>query len=152
MTRHLGRSGVDVSAIGLGCWAMGGEIVQDGRPHGFGHTEDERSIRAIRRALDQGVTFFDTADIYGCGHSERLLAQALGNRRREVVIATKFGHLYDEDRRRVEGVDGSAAYARCVYAALHELDCLGLDRIVVDCPPATDAWLAVRDRLCRAAS
>src|SRR5262249_13752636 len=89
----------------------------DGLPHGFGHTEDEQSIRAIRRALDLGVTFFDTADIYGCGHSERLLARALGTGRADVVIATKFGHRYDDERRQVEGVDGSAAYVRSACEA-----------------------------------
>lgn len=110
--RRLGRSGIEVSALGLGCWAMGGRILQDGLPHGFGHTEDERSARGIRRALDLGVTLFDTADIYGCGHSERLLGQTVGKRRSEVLIATKFGHLYDEDRREVGGTDGSPAYVR----------------------------------------
>jgi aryl-alcohol dehydrogenase-like predicted oxidoreductase len=127
MTRPLGRSGIDVSALGLGCWAMGGQIIQDGQVHGFGHTEDERSLRGIRRALDLGVNFFDTADIYGCGHSERLLAQALGADRSDVIIATKFGHLYDEDRRQVEGTDGSMAYVR--WACEASLRRLGTDYI-----------------------
>ena len=126
-TRPLGRSGIDVSALGLGCWAMGGQIIQDGLVHGFGHTEDERSLRGIHRALDLGVNFFDTADIYGCGHGERLLARALGADRPNVIIATKFGHLYDEDRRQVEGTDGSPAYVR--WACEASLRRLGTDYI-----------------------
>ncbi|MEP7290817.1 MAG: aldo/keto reductase, partial [Chloroflexota bacterium] len=85
MIRKLGRSGIEVSAMGLGCWAMGGS--------GWGGgADDEQSIHGIRRALEIGVNFFDTADAYGNGHSEQVLAQALAGRRDQVVIATKFGY------------------------------------------------------------
>ena len=64
--RDLGtRTGVQVSALGLGCWAIGGPYTSNGRPAGWGEVDDEESIRAIRRALELGVTLFDTADAYG---------------------------------------------------------------------------------------
>ncbi|MCZ9338640.1 aldo/keto reductase, partial [Streptomyces sp. TRM76130] len=68
--------------LGFGCWAIAGEWWDTaGRPLGWGRTDDEESVQAIHRALDLGVTFFDTADVYGAGHSERLLGRALGRRR-----------------------------------------------------------------------
>ncbi|MEX2162497.1 MAG: aldo/keto reductase [Anaerolineales bacterium] len=88
MTRSLGRSGIQVSALGVGCWAMGGA-------EWGGGADDAESIRAIRFALDLGINFFDTADVYGDGHSERVLAQALSGRRHQAIIATKFGHFRD---------------------------------------------------------
>jgi aryl-alcohol dehydrogenase-like predicted oxidoreductase len=110
--RKLGKGGVEVSAMGLGCWAIGGPWEFDGRPAGWGGVDDEESVRAIRRALDLGVTFFDTADVYGCGHSERVLGRALGGRRDEAVIATKFGLLFDEDTRTGSGADASPGFVR----------------------------------------
>ena len=99
-TRRLGRSGIEVSALGMGCWAIGGPwtaIGEDGPyPAGWGKIDDTESVRAIRAGLDAGITLFDTAANYGCGHSERILGAALGSRRRDVVIATKFGHIIDE--------------------------------------------------------
>jgi aryl-alcohol dehydrogenase-like predicted oxidoreductase len=89
MMRTLGRSGIPVSAMGIGCWAMGGS--------GWGGgADDQESIRAIHRALDFGVNFFDTADAYGNGRSERVLAEALKGRREQTVIATKFAWMKDE--------------------------------------------------------
>lgn len=101
--RRLGKDGPEVSAMGLGCWAIGGPWKFDGRPAGWGAVDDRESVRAIRRALELGVTFFDTADVYGCGHSERVLGRALEGRRNEAVIATKFGLLFDEDTRTGSG-------------------------------------------------
>ncbi|HEY8981925.1 MAG TPA: aldo/keto reductase, partial [Streptomyces sp.] len=87
MTRTLGRSGIEVSALGFGCWAIGGEWwAADGAPLGWGKVDDDESIRAVHTALDLGVTFFDTADTYGAGHSERVLGRALGKRRGDVVV------------------------------------------------------------------
>src|SRR5919107_5385230 len=93
------RTGLQVSALGLGCWAIGGPWTFDGKPAGWGEVDDDESIRAIRHAVDNGVTLFDTADVYGCGHSERVLGKALAGRRDEVVIATKFGLRFDEAMR-----------------------------------------------------
>src|SRR5205823_4198821 len=85
--RPLGRTGLDVSEIGFGAWAIGGNA------HGnsYGPTKDTESIEAVRRAVDLGVNFFDTADVYGWGHSEEVLGQALEGRREEVFLATKVG-------------------------------------------------------------
>jgi aryl-alcohol dehydrogenase-like predicted oxidoreductase len=123
-TRTLGRSGIEVSALGFGCWAIGGEWQSaDGQPLGWGTVDDEESVRAIRRALDLGVTFFDTADTYGAGHSERVLGRALGKRRADVVVATKWGNVFDEETRTLTGADDSPRYARrALTASLRRLD------------------------------
>jgi aryl-alcohol dehydrogenase-like predicted oxidoreductase len=84
--RILGRSGIEVSPLGIGCWAMGG------RDWGGG-ADDADSIRSLHRALDLGINFFDTADVYGEGRSELVLGQAFAGRRDQVVIATKFGYM-----------------------------------------------------------
>ena len=96
MKRYLGRSGIEVSAMGLGCWAVGGPWTFNGSPAGWSTVDDAESVRAIHRALELGVDFFDTAANYGCGHSERILARAIQGRRDRVVIATKFGYRVDE--------------------------------------------------------
>jgi aryl-alcohol dehydrogenase-like predicted oxidoreductase len=112
LTRPLGRSGIEVSALGLGCWAIGGPVWSGDTPVGWGDVDDDESIRAIQRGLDLGVTFFDTADVYGTGHSERVLARALAGRRDQVVIATKFGNVFDESTRHIIGSDASPDYIR----------------------------------------
>src|SRR5689334_4435334 len=98
-TRTLGRSGIQVSAIGMGCWAIGGPFWRGETPFGFGEVDDNDSTQAIHRALDLGISFFDTADVYGAGHSERVLGKALAGRRHRVVIATKFSSIFDETTR-----------------------------------------------------
>jgi aryl-alcohol dehydrogenase-like predicted oxidoreductase len=121
-TRTLGRSGIAVSAIGMGCWGIGGPFTRHGEPVGWGEVDDEESVRAIHRALDLGITFFDTADVYGCGHSERIVARALGERRDAVIIATKFGHTFDEATKDITGSDGRPEYVRqCCEASLQRL-------------------------------
>ncbi len=112
LTRQLGRYGPTVSALGLGCWAIGGPFWRGDNPVGWGQVNDDESLRSIQRALDLGVTFFDTSDVYGCGHSERLLGRALAGRRSQVVIATKFGNVFDEQTRHVTGEDASAEGVR----------------------------------------
>src|SRR5439155_9422622 len=89
--RELGKTGIKVSAIGFGAWAIGGPSEASGAPLGWGRTTDEESLAAIRRARDLGVTFFDTADSYGFGRSESLLGIVLSRKRSDVVIATKVG-------------------------------------------------------------
>lgn len=105
--RLLGRSGIQISAMGMGCWAIGGPFWNGETPCGWGEVDDEESIRAVHRALDLGVTFFDTANVYGAGHSERVLARALAGRREQVVIATKFGNLFDENTRQITGTSAT---------------------------------------------
>lgn len=89
--RTLGRSGLEVSPLGMGCWAIGGVWRFLDIPGGWGEVDDAESIRTVRAALDSGITLFDTAATYGAGHSEVILGKALGKRRDEVVVATKFG-------------------------------------------------------------
>lgn len=94
--RPVGSSGIEVNPLGLGCWAIGGPWTFLGAPGGWGTVDDRESERALRRAVDLGVTFFDTAANYGAGHSERVLGRAVRDRRAEVVIATKFGYAVDD--------------------------------------------------------
>lgn len=101
MQRELGRSGIEVSAVGLGCWAIGGLWQWLDGQGGWGEVDDNESIRAIHAALDSGVTFFDTAANYGTGHSEDILGRALAGRREQAVIATKFGFHVDEAAKHV---------------------------------------------------
>lgn len=110
MTRLLGRSGIAVSAMGLGCWAIGGPAYRGETPVGWGEVDDNESIRAIQRAVDLGVTFFDTANVYGAGHSEEVLGRALKDRRHEVAIATKFGNgILDQEARQIGGAFATPA-------------------------------------------
>jgi aryl-alcohol dehydrogenase-like predicted oxidoreductase len=104
LMRRLGRSGIQVSAIGLGCLAIGGSWARTHRGGAVfypGKVDDKETIRAIHRALDLGINFFDTAANYGAGRSERMLGHAIANRRDQVVIVTKFGYLVDEENNRV---------------------------------------------------
>ncbi len=101
LRRTLGRSGLQVSAMGMGCWAIGGPWTLDGTPAGWSQVNDAESLRAIRCALDLGVNLFDTAANYGAGHSERLLGQAFKGRRDQVIIATKFGYQVNEAAKEV---------------------------------------------------
>ncbi|GIH17379.1 aldo/keto reductase [Rugosimonospora africana] len=126
-TRILGRSGIEVSALGMGCWAIGGPFWSGDQPLGWGEVDDEESVRAVRRALDLGVTFFDTANVYGCGHSERVLGRALGADRDRAVIATKWGNLFDEQTRQKGGRDTTPAGVRTALEA--SLRRLGTDYI-----------------------
>lgn len=148
-TRPLGRGGVEVSALGLGCWAIGGQWHRDGQPRGWGAVDDDESIRAIRRALDLGVTFLDTADVYGAGHSERVVGRALAGRRDRVVLATKFGNVFDEAKREGYGSDTSPGYLRrACEASLRRLNTDYLDLYqfhIGDCP--LDQAAALRDAL-----
>jgi aryl-alcohol dehydrogenase-like predicted oxidoreductase len=126
-SRKLGHSGIEVSAVGFGCWAIGGPFTARGKPAGWGTVDDDESTSAIHRAVDLGVTFFDTADVYGTGHSERVLGRALAGRRDDVVVATKFGNTFDPVARQVTGTDVSDAYVRSACDA--SLERLGTDRI-----------------------
>jgi len=122
-TRTMGRSGIEVSALGMGCWAIGGPFWRHGEPVGWGNVDDDESIRAIQRAYELGVTFFDTAAVYGCGHSERILGKALNGKRNKVFIATKFGQVFIEDTRQVTGYDTSPeSIIKECDASLHRLN------------------------------
>jgi aryl-alcohol dehydrogenase-like predicted oxidoreductase len=103
-SRVLGRSGLDVGAMGLGCWAIGGAFWDRGGYMGYGSVDDAESIRALHCAFDLGIRFFDVAGVYGCGHAESLLGQVL-HQRTEVIIAAKFGYTFTNDPREVTGTD-----------------------------------------------
>jgi aryl-alcohol dehydrogenase-like predicted oxidoreductase len=89
--RKFGSTDLIVSEIGFGAWAIGGGAVVGNTAIGWGHTDDNTSIASIKKALDRGVNFFDTADFYGLGHSEELIGKQL-NKNKEAIIATKVGH------------------------------------------------------------
>ena len=124
MKRTLGRSEIEVSALGMGCWAIGGPFWSGETPIGWGDVDDEESIRAIHIALDLGVNLFDTANVYGAGHSERVLARAFDGRRTQVVIATKFNALFDENTRQVTSWSSTSpeSIRNDCEASLHRLN------------------------------
>jgi aryl-alcohol dehydrogenase-like predicted oxidoreductase len=125
--RPLGRTGFEVSTISLGCWAIGGS---------WGSVDDSESMRALHRALDLGVNFFDTADVYGDGRSERLLAQLRKQRREPFYIATKAGRRLNPHN--------AAGYNRenltqFIERSLKNLEVDALDLVQLHCPP-TDVY------------
>lgn len=129
-SRPLGKTGIDVSEIGFGAWAIGGVTSAGGVPVGWGRTVDDDSMAAVRRAVELGVTFFDTADIYGHGRSESLLGIVLSRRRSEVVIATKVGvvrtsageHIKDFSKQHIFlAVDASLRRLRTDYIDVYQL-------------------------------
>ncbi|MFG1186441.1 MULTISPECIES: aldo/keto reductase [Xanthobacter] len=115
--RSLGRSGLSVSAIGLGCMGMS---------EFYGPSDDEQSLATLAAALDLGINFFDTADMYGVGHNERLLGRFLKGRRDQVILATKFGNVRGPNGERL-GVSGTPDYVRSACDA--SLERLGIDTI-----------------------
>ncbi|MFD4643924.1 aldo/keto reductase [Lentzea sp. NPDC058436] len=120
MTLELGK-------LGFGTWAMGGPMTFEGQPVGWGPTDDSESLKALRRGFDLGVRLVDTADVYGCGHSETLVGQAFADVRDEVVIATKWGDEFDPAKRELTGYNGTVEYLR--RAVEGSLRRLGTDRI-----------------------
>jgi aryl-alcohol dehydrogenase-like predicted oxidoreductase len=115
--RRLGRNGPLVSALGLGCMGMS---------EFYGATSEAQSLQTIDRALELGITFLDTADMYGFGANEELVGKALAGRRERVFLATKFGIVRDGDPN-ARGVDGSRAYVhRAIDASLRRL---GVDHV-----------------------
>ena len=116
-TRTLGTQGLDVSALGLGCMGMS---------EFYGPADEVEAIATITRALELGVTFLDTADMYGWGANERVIGKAIEGRREDVVLATKFGNVRGPNGEYL-GIDGSPAYVRSACEA--SLERLGVEAI-----------------------
>ena len=137
-SRRLGKSGFDVSEVGFGAWAIGGS---------WGETDDAESLAALHAAVDAGITFFDTADVYGDGRSERLLAQLVRERDEPLVIATKFGRRVPQE---VENYSESNLRA-WLERSRENLEVETVDLVQLHCPPwdayYTPALFEACDRL-----
>lgn len=110
---ELGRSGVEVTRICLGCWAIGGA--------GWDDVDDGRSVETIRKALDLGMNFLDSAEGYGGGHSEEVIGQAVQGRREDAVIATKVSHSHLEPEALRTALDRSLASLKTDYVDLYQI-------------------------------
>lgn len=119
--RKLGKNGPDISVIGFGSWAIGG----GGWASAWGDQDDQLSIESVRVALDAGVTFYDTAAVYGLGHSEEVIGKALKSDRDKVVLATKCGLVWDANG----AVTKSGTYDSIIREAEASLGRLGTDYI-----------------------
>ena len=132
--RQFGKTGIEVSAIGFGCWEIGGT---------YGRIDEAQFARAVRQAVDNGITCFDTAEAYGMGVSEEALARALGSRRRDVSIVTKFGVGYEEMPSRRDS--GRARVLTSIEKSLQRLQTDHVDVFLVHWPdPATPLDETVR--------
>lgn len=125
--RALGRTPWKVSEISFGAWAIGGS---------WGNVDDTESLAALNRAIDAGVNFIDTADVYGMGHSERLIAQLKRDRREEIVVATKAGRRLPSQA--VEGYN-RANLTTFIEDSLRNLAVESLDLVQLHCP-STDVY------------
>jgi len=132
--RQFGKTGIEVSAIGFGCWEIGGT---------YGRIDEAQFARAVQQAVDNGITCFDTAEAYGMGVSEEALARALGSRRRDVSIVTKFGVGYEEMPSRRDS--GRARVLTSIEKSLQRLQTDHVDVFLVHWPdPATPLDETVR--------
>ncbi len=139
--RNFGRSDLKVSVIGFGCWPMGGSQ--------YGQTDDNEEITAVYKALDAGITCFDTAAGYGLGHSEKLLGRALGARRKDVVVVTKCGIAFNPETNVFERDSSREHILTSIDRSLALLDTDYLDLFLIHWPdprtPISESMLALQD-------
>jgi aryl-alcohol dehydrogenase-like predicted oxidoreductase len=121
--RELGRTGFKVSEISFGAWAIGND---------WGNVDDSESLAALNRAVDRGINFFDTADVYGDGRSEKLLAELKRDRREEIVIATKAGRRLSPHVAAGYTAENITAF---IERSLRNLNTDALDLVQLHCPP-----------------
>ena len=134
-------NGRTIPALGMGCWAIGGLYYAGDQPRGWGKANDKESIAAIHRALDLGVSLFDTAPTYGAGHSEEVLGQALASRPQAIVV-TKFGNRFDPVTKKAAAPDASPdAIVLSVEGSLRRLKRERIDLLLfhMNSYPAADA-------------
>jgi aryl-alcohol dehydrogenase-like predicted oxidoreductase len=131
--RQLGSQGLEVSAIGLGCMGMSDF---------YGQSEETNNLRVLNAAVDIGVNFLDTADMYGMGANERLLAKVLESRRAEIVLATKFGNMRAPDGTFL-GINGTPEYVRAACDA--SLERLGVEHIDLYYQHRVDPQVAIEE-------
>jgi aryl-alcohol dehydrogenase-like predicted oxidoreductase len=133
--------GSEIPALGLGCWAIGGPFFAGDRPLGWGKIDDKGSIAAIDCAVDLGIRFFDTAQVYGAGHSETILGKALANRL-DVRIGTKVGITFDPETRQMIGEDATpSAIERSIEESLRRLkrECIDIVHLHLNSLPISEA-------------
>src|SRR5205814_7456161 len=123
--RALGRTGWNISAIGFGAWGIGGDA--------WGATDDHVSLAALHRAIDLGINFIDTADVYGDGHSEQLIAQVRKARSEQLIIATKAGRRLDPHTAPGYNRQNLTSF---VERSLRNLETETLDLLQLHCPPS----------------
>ena len=123
--RALGRTGWNISAIGFGAWGIGGDA--------WGATDDNASLAALNRAIDLGINFIDTADVYGDGHSEQLIAQVRKARSEQLIIATKAGRRLDPHTASGYNRQNLTGF---VERSLRNLETEALDLLQLHCPPS----------------
>ena len=138
--RPFGRTGLEVSAIGFGCWELGG---------GYGHFDEAEVVAAIHRALDLGINCFDTAEGYGFGKSESLLAKGLGDRRKDIILVSKFGVNYPDSGREKNRDSRRERAMASIETSLQNLNTDYLDVYLVHWPdpqtPFEETMRAVED-------
>lgn len=144
-TRKLGYSDLHLTTIGLGTWAMGGGDWK----FGWGDQDDQSSIDSIHQALDAGINWIDTAAIYGHGHSERVVGQAIKGRRDKVIIATKCGRVWEGDSKEIGKCLRRESIRREIDASLQRLELDYIDLYQIHWPEPDqeieEGWTAVSE-------